>query len=489
VTRDLALSLLRAGHHIVVYSPLLGPISDELRRNSICVTSDISSINQQFDIIHAHHNPVATVAIARFPNTPALFVSHDFLAWYDVPPRFPSIRRYVAVDETVAERLTGECGIPQRLLRIVLNAVDTTRFQPGPPLPQRPTRALVFAKNVGHLGAIEEACRSRGIETEVIGTAVGRTSQTPERFLSEHHIVFASALRCLEALACGRSVIVCDGRGLAGIVTEENLSDWRRSNFGLRLLRNPVTAEAVRSHIDRYDPVAAAAVSERIRAQANTDVWASTWTELYREILSESAAALKVDSLFPIAMGQHLQNWGPRVNTAWPWMEERSRLIAERDKAMFGGSYQLGQPILFGRATVPEWALIYGFSQPEEWGVWTEGSEACFLIALPEPPLFDLSLDLVTMPFVHRLHPCIDFSISANGCLIGEWRFEYPLSDERQHLTMTIPIDVLRGRRFLCVTLRIRTPASPKEAGISADTRLLGLGLISALVRPLGFAN
>jgi hypothetical protein len=485
VTRDLALSLLRLGHRPVVYTPLLGPLAEELHRSSISVVDDVSSLDQEFDVIHGHHNHVAAAAVARYPTTPALFVSHDSTAWHDVPPILPSIRRYVAVDETVADRLRDDCGVPQNLLRIIFNAVDTFRFSPGPPLPNRPARALAFAKNVGHIEAIEQACRSRGIGLDVIGAAVGRVVDAPERLLPDYDLVFASALSCIEAIACGRSVIVCDGRGLAGIVTSANVSEWRRSNFGSRLLRRAVTVDAIRDEIDRYDPYDAKLVSERIRAEADANIWVSHWIALYHEILSERAAVVSDCASFPIAMSRHLQKWGPRADAAWPWMEERKHLIVARDKAMLGSVVTLDQTIFFHRAALTR-MLIYGFSEPEDWGVWTDDEEACWLGALVEPPHHDISLDLSIRPFVHDRHRRIDVAIIGNGQVLGEWAFKHRRTTgmQTEQVSMTVPMSVFKGRRYLSVTFRIRSPASPQEAGISADARRLGLGLLSAVLRP-----
>src|SRR5262245_17676894 len=88
VVRDLALGLLHMGHKPIVYSPIIsGPIPKELRAASIPVTDDILSIEQQVDVIHGHHTPATAIAIARFPQAPAVFTCHDFVIWHDSPDR------------------------------------------------------------------------------------------------------------------------------------------------------------------------------------------------------------------------------------------------------------------------------------------------------------------------------------------------------------------------------------------------------------------
>lgn len=137
VTRRLAGALRDLGHHPTVYTPQPGALADELLALSGPVVSDIREVLGPVDTIHGHHLPTTVAALARWPHTPALFVCHDFVAWHDQPPMFPSIRRYIAVDDTVAGRLR-DAGVDEARLRIVLNQPDLDRFVPGPPLPEHP---------------------------------------------------------------------------------------------------------------------------------------------------------------------------------------------------------------------------------------------------------------------------------------------------------------------------------------------------------------
>src|SRR5436305_3319391 len=98
-TRNIALTLAKRGHRPIVYSPQLGDIADELKYAGIPVLDDILLLRQPVDVIHGHHLPVTATAIAALPDTPAVFLCHDFVSWHDVPPGLPAIRRYLAVDE------------------------------------------------------------------------------------------------------------------------------------------------------------------------------------------------------------------------------------------------------------------------------------------------------------------------------------------------------------------------------------------------------
>ena len=89
--RDLAISLLRAGHRPVVYSPTLGAIADEIRAATVPVVSELAAVGSPPEVIHGHHHPQTMAALLRFPGVPAVFFAHAWNAWWDVPPRFPRI--------------------------------------------------------------------------------------------------------------------------------------------------------------------------------------------------------------------------------------------------------------------------------------------------------------------------------------------------------------------------------------------------------------
>ena len=111
--RDLALGLLAKGHSPVVYSPQNGQVAAELRALTIPVTDDLAKISTSVDVIHGHHRHETMTALLRFPGVPAVFFVHDWHSQHDIPPIFPRIFRYVAIDGTRRDRLLLENGIPE----------------------------------------------------------------------------------------------------------------------------------------------------------------------------------------------------------------------------------------------------------------------------------------------------------------------------------------------------------------------------------------
>ncbi len=265
VTLELARGLGRRGHEVAVFTPQMGPSAAALRADGITVTNRTEDLPFKPDIIHGHHNLAVAPALARYPDVPALFVSHDAVEARDRPLLSPQIVRYFAVDEINRERVMQDTALVAKGVDLLPNAVDLDRFRPRAALPDRPRRALLLAKNSEHIDAVRAAAASAGLPLDEIGLAVGRVVDDLDLRLKDYDLVFASARMALEALAVGCAVVVCDGRGLAGLATSEQVDAWRRDNFGLRLLTRTPTAEALLAEIGRYSAKDAAAASARIR--------------------------------------------------------------------------------------------------------------------------------------------------------------------------------------------------------------------------------
>jgi hypothetical protein len=335
--RALAEWLLDRGHSPVVYSPLLGAASRELERRTIPVVDDLANVAAPPDVIHGDSSLETVTALQWFPDAPALFVCHGWGGDIARPPRLPRILRYVAVDDTCADRLLLREGIPPERMAVLLNAVDLRRFRRRPPLPPAPRRALVFsntARETAQLPAIRAACRQAGIELDVIGETSRSSVAAPEEILGRYDLAFAKARCALEAMACGLAVILCDAAGLGGMVRSEDVDRLRRLNFGVRTLARPVDAAALYAEIGRYDPDDARRVSDRIRATASSDLLHESLFALYGQVLEEHAAARPSGAEERRALAVYLAGIG----------RERAAADAERSLISAAGQRILAAP-------------------------------------------------------------------------------------------------------------------------------------------------
>jgi hypothetical protein len=303
VTIDLAAGLQRRGHEIAVFAPLLGPSADVLRSRGVAVTDRPEDVPWVPDVIHGHHNHVLASAMAHFRASPGLFVCHSAAFWFDGAPRLPRVKRLCAVDEACRARLVAETGLPSDDIVLLMNAVNTDLFTPRAPLPARPARALLLAKNSAHVAAVRDAARVSGLVLDEIGSAFGQEVDDLHEQLRNYDIVFATARMAIEAMAVGCAVVVVDGRGLAGLATTATMEAWRVRNFGISVLTRAVTAEAIAAEIARYDATDATAVSAHIREAAKLSAYLDQVEALHREVATalhdvDHAEDLRATGLF-----------------------------------------------------------------------------------------------------------------------------------------------------------------------------------------------
>lgn len=352
VARDLALELKKLGHEVAIYSPLLGPVAEQIHAQGIPVFGDIRKVAPAPDIIHGHHHAQTLTALLQFPKSKAVFVCHDATAWHDEALIFPRVLHYVAVDHRCLKRFEADTRVPKENLCVILNAVDLNRFKPRPPLPNKPARAAIFsnyATQFTHTDAVTRACATCGISIDVIGSGAKTSTSTPEKALLNYDIVFAKARCALEAMAVGAAVVLCDFAGLGAMVTRDNFTEFRKLNFGTGNLVRPLDPQLMVEEIKKYNPGEATYVSEQIRKEANLTSAALEWIELYNEVLRQPYSENHATELAAVA--EYLVQWGydarialekahlkkitdlPILGRCFKWAieRERSKILKLRD--------------------------------------------------------------------------------------------------------------------------------------------------------------
>jgi len=292
--RDLASWLLARGHSPVVYATELGDAARQLDARTIPVVDDLRTVTAPVDIIHGDSALETMAALLHFSHTPAVFVCHGWENIGRTTPRFPRILRYVAVDDTCADRLVTRAGITPERVSVLLNAIDVSDFRQREPLPAKPRRAVVFG-NLAHeltfVPAIREACRRANIELDIVGASAGTAVPHPESILGDYDLAFAKAKCAMEAMACGLAVILCSQSGVGGMVRSSDFDRLRRLNFGIRTLQQPLSAETFLAELALYDAADARAVSDRIRQTASSDDLHQSLLSTYETVIEEHAGA------------------------------------------------------------------------------------------------------------------------------------------------------------------------------------------------------
>ena len=173
-----------------------------------------------------------------------------------MPPQFPRILRYVAVDETCRDRLILEHAIPEERIRLLLNSSSILkRFQPRTALPTKPTRALVFS-NYASEGNILPTLGPPALNPTYISTLLDgqRQCHQPTRtFAPELRSRLRQRQSRPRARRRKRRGELATAVGVGPMVTTENMEQLRRLNFGIRVLRDPMEAQILVREIDRDD--------------------------------------------------------------------------------------------------------------------------------------------------------------------------------------------------------------------------------------------
>ncbi|PYR60125.1 MAG: hypothetical protein DMF91_12985 [Acidobacteria bacterium] len=319
VVDQIARGLNRRGHRPIVFASYIGGgLTDGLRRSGIAVVDRLNQIGCTPDIIHGQHNVTTVMALAAFPWTPALFACHDFDAPKDRAPLLPRIRRYIAVDDCCRERLVRD-GAPPDRIDVVYNAVDLDQYRPRGPLPSQPQRALALTKGTEHLAAVRSAAARAGLALDELGPGAGAVVDDLPARLPAYDIVIATSRMAKEAIAAGCAVVVCDHRGFAGLATTEVLDEWRRYNFGRRILAQPTTEERVVEAFARYDANDAARVSGVVRATDDLESHIDRLETIYNSILDDATAIDPAGDLE--ALAPFLEDFLISRDFSRPWVE------------------------------------------------------------------------------------------------------------------------------------------------------------------------
>lgn len=337
--RDISLALLKRGFNPIAYSSVLGDIAIELRQATIPVIDTLDALTVPPDLIHGQHHLDAMTAMLHFPKVPALFFCHGWLPWEELPPAFPSIFRYIAVDDLCKERLLTTPGIPVEKVRTLYNFVDLSKFKSRGPLPDKPNSALIFsnyATESNFTGAIRAACHRFGIQrVDVIGSGSGSSVAHPEKVLPEYDIVFAKARCALEAMAVGCAVIVADFPGLGGMVTTENMQTLRKLNFGVRTMQAaPISEDNIYAQLLLYNANNAKKVSEWLRSEAGIEKTIDTLETYYSEVMLESEMQNSYSTpSSTLAASKYLRLLAPIIKTRY-LAEQRASMADSLNKRL-----------------------------------------------------------------------------------------------------------------------------------------------------------
>jgi hypothetical protein len=152
----------------------------------------------------------------------------------------------------------------------------------------------------------------------------------------------------------------------------------------------------------------------------------------------------------------------------------RARVLAEG-----GNRVDLDVDLEAGEGGVLSRFLIKGWSKAEPWGCWTEGREASFHVLIDYPYKSDVIANFKVHGYVNEKTQGQHITVLANKKNPTRWSL---ISEKPVTKTLYIPAEGNPFGNFRAAIefmFIIHSPGSPHVTGISADQRLLGLGLRS----------
>lgn len=121
---------------------------------------------------------------------------------------------------------------------------------------------------------------------------------------------------------------------------------------------------------------------------------------------------------------------------------------------------------------------VFGWGGAESWGTWSNGKSAMLRVNLASPPSGDLLLQVKAHAFINEKLPSQTVQVMINGEKVGS--IKYSLGEDASLRSLKIPAAlVAKSAGKLTIRLTFDNAASPASLDMSADPRVLGLGLES----------
>lgn len=282
----LACGLCARGHEVVVASSGGRMVTDLQKRGvrHVCLPLDSSRPErmaaarvglarllqgEEFDVVHAHARIPAFLAsgLARKKGVCLVTSAH---ADFSAKGLYRRLSRWgyatVAVSEDIAQGLCVRYGLDFSQITVIRNGIDTERFAPVPckareggfrilcmsrldedcalaarllcriaPRLHREIEGLSITVVGGGEAYSEIACEAARLR-ETYGISMSATGHVsdPRRLLQECDVFVGVSRAALEAMACGRCVILGGDEGFFGLLNEKNAPLAARENFCAR---------------------------------------------------------------------------------------------------------------------------------------------------------------------------------------------------------------------------------------------------------------
>ena len=246
--------LLRLGHQLTVTADEHGEVAALAAREGIPVARSPEQLPADCDALLVNDAIVTGALVERYPQARVVHVAHSSL--YDCQLPFPLpgvVDAVVVMSERVAARIRA-AAIEAPIVRL-RQPIDTERFVPGPPIRERPRRALLLGNYLHgeRMQALVAAWQAAGVECHQVGAHSGEELDVVPQ-IAAADIVVGKARAALEGMSCARALYVFDHYGGDGWMTPESYPALEADNLAGLATAGPRTPRDLAADLDRYDP-------------------------------------------------------------------------------------------------------------------------------------------------------------------------------------------------------------------------------------------
>lgn len=488
--RQLAEGLHARGHRVAIYSPLVGTLGREIRDGGIPVFESIADVPVAPDVIHAHHVGPTLAALAAFPRSPALFVSHSVQSDHDALFPHPQILAHFAVSHFVRTQRSS-AAVPASAIAFLPNAVDTGLYRPARPAREHPAKVAIVAKLSEGRALIAETCRARGLSVEEYGAASGNVSTRLEGVFAEADLVFASGRSALEAMACGCPVMLTEGGRTAGLITPANVEALADLNFGTATMPHRLTAERIDEAIRTRDAGEAGALAEWVRGNRSLAGQIERLEQVYRQLVRTGVGEAGPHRAMASLIEMYVPSFASR-----PWIGLAEDVAPERLRGELAGLRALRQSTppgsledlalldegsyRFGRRESGVRWLRGGWHEAEDWGVWS--TEEAEIVALVSPAVRTILIRYVVLdPEAEVVFSGQTRAAEEAASTILDIRTFAENRERIAEIGLPDPGPGAPGSRVrrIALVVRVTGAKAPRTVDLGDDERVLGIGLVS----------
>lgn len=241
--------LVRIGHEVSYYTGQKGVVSSAIEKDLKVPFASSGA----FDLILCSHNTMVRYCRSAMTG-PIIQTCHGTIPKLEQPSS--SSDAYVAISSEVELHLLRS-GV-RKPIKVIYNGIDLERFKPTSTALQEPQFVLSLSQSEQLNDYLKNYFTSRYVHFEGLNK-YKNPKWSIEEVINMSDLVISCGRGAMEALACGRPVIVMDHRPYMpayadGVITPGNIQDLLFSNLsGRRNMKDPYDPSIIDDALDTLD--------------------------------------------------------------------------------------------------------------------------------------------------------------------------------------------------------------------------------------------